>query len=110
MVTVNQSITSIFAVLQSKDREANYKNRDNKIVATNNLREETYLNYTYGLEKLSGIYSKLLDRDVEVEIFLPPGYSVSGTRYPLLLLNDGQDSQAVKIKETLEKSVIKKSG
>ena len=95
--------------LQSIEQEANYKNRDNKIVTTNNLTEETGLSYTYGLEKLSGIYSKLLDRDVEVEIFLPSGYSASGKRYPLLLLNDGQDSQAVKIKETLEKSVIKKS-
>jgi len=78
-------------------------------VATNILKEEGDLKYTYQLEKLSGIYSKLLDRNVEVEIFLPPGYDALGKKYPLLLLNDGQDSEAVKIKETLEKLVVEKS-
>lgn len=78
-------------------------------MTTNILAEEGDLHLSYGLEKISGIYSKLLDRNVDVEIFLPPEYSTSGKKYPLLLLNDGQDNEAVKIKKTLEKLVVEKS-
>ncbi len=73
------------------------------------MKEEQVPAEPYRSEKISGIYSKLLDRDVEVEIFLPAGQAPSGQKYPLLLLNDGQDSEAVKIKETLEKLVSEKS-
>lgn len=62
----------------------------------------------YRSEKLSGIRSTLLDRDVEVEIFLPPAHS-GQVKYPLLLLNDGQDSEAVKIKATIERLVAEKA-
>lgn len=64
---------------------------------------------TYEIENISGIYSKLLSRNVEVEIFLPPSHAVATQKYPLLLLNDGQDSEAIKIKETLEELVFEKS-
>jgi enterochelin esterase-like enzyme len=77
-------------------------------VTENNLPEETSL-YLYQIEKISGIYSKLLDRNVDVEIHLPPHYAGAGKKYPLLLLNDGQDSQAVGVKETVEKLVVEKS-
>ena len=67
---------------------------------------DTILNYPgYLTEKLSGIYSKLLNRDVEVELFLPAGVSASRKKYPLLLLNDGQDNAAVQIKETTERLI-----
>jgi enterochelin esterase-like enzyme len=56
----------------------------------------------YTSETLTGIYTKLLDRKVDVEIILPNGYLKSSRKYPLLILNDGQDSQAVKVKETVE--------
>lgn len=61
---------------------------------------------SYTSEKLTGIYTKLLNRDVDVELFLPPGHS-SGKKYPLLVLNDGQDNEAVKVKEALEKLTSK---
>lgn len=60
--------------------------------------------YSYLTEKLS-LPSKYLGRDVAIEVFLPPGFKQSGKNYPLLLLNDGQDSAAVQVKSTLEKLV-----
>ena len=57
----------------------------------------------YTAEKLSGIYTKLLDREVEVELFLPPETHSSEKRYSLLLLNDGQDNASVRVKETVER-------
>ena len=58
---------------------------------------------SYSTEQLSGIYTKLLNREVEVELFLPPEAYSSGKKYPLLLLNDGQDNTSVRVKETIEK-------
>lgn len=60
--------------------------------------------YAYQSEKLTGIYTKILQRQVEVELFIPPQVDPS-KKYPLLILNDGQDSEAVKLKSTLEKLV-----
>lgn len=57
----------------------------------------------YTAEKLSGIYTKLLDREVEVELFLPPEAHSSEKKYSLLLLNDGQDNASVRVKETVER-------
>ena len=57
----------------------------------------------YTAEKLSGIYTKLLDREVEVELFLPPEAYSSEKKYSLLLLNDGQDNASVRVKETVER-------
>jgi enterochelin esterase-like enzyme len=58
---------------------------------------------SYITEKLSGIYSKLLSREVEVELFLPADVYTNRKKYPLLLLNDGQDNTAVRVKETVER-------
>jgi enterochelin esterase-like enzyme len=55
----------------------------------------------YHLEKLTDIHSKLLERDTVVEIFVPEGHSKSDSGYPLLILNDGQDSEAITLKATL---------
>jgi enterochelin esterase family protein len=57
----------------------------------------------YHLEKLTDIHSKLLERDTVVDIFLPFQYKKSEKTYPLLLLNDGQDSEAIGLQTTLEK-------
>ena len=63
--------------------------------------------YAYHSEKLSDIYTKLLQRNVEVEILTPP--ELDNTKeYPLLILNDGQDSLSVKVKETIERLVVEK--
>ncbi len=56
----------------------------------------------YSLETLTNIHSKLLDRDTVVDIFLPPEYKKGKKKYPLLVLNDGQDGKAIQLKETLE--------
>jgi enterochelin esterase-like enzyme len=56
----------------------------------------------YSTENLFGIYTKLLGRKVDVEIILPVSYALSNKKYPLLLLNDGQDNKAVGVKNSLE--------
>jgi enterochelin esterase-like enzyme len=56
--------------------------------------------FSYASEKLKGIFTKLLQRNVEVEIMTPPHID-SNKSYPLLILNDGQDSEAVKVRETV---------
>lgn len=65
---------------------------------------EAKVTYSYRSEKLSDIYTKLLMRNVEVEIMTPPILE-PGRHYPLLILNDGQDSEAVKVKSTVERLV-----
>ncbi len=72
-----------------------------KEVDKNNFSDETIANF-YVIENLTGIYTKLLDRKVDVEIILPISYLKSGKKYPLLILNDGQDNKAVRVRETLE--------
>jgi enterochelin esterase-like enzyme len=47
------------------------------------------------------IHTKLLDRDVLVEV-MRPAIWIPDKKYPLLVLNDGQDSEAVKIKQAVE--------
>lgn len=64
--------------------------------------------FRYHAEKLTGIYTKILQRNVEVEILTPPELDKS-RKYPLLLLNDGQDSDAVKVKATVEHLVAEKA-
>jgi enterochelin esterase-like enzyme len=63
----------------------------------------------YHLEKLTDIHSKLLGRDTVVEIFVPQGQSKPKSGYPLLILNDGQDSGAISLKATLEHLAIQKA-
>ncbi|MFM8851185.1 MAG: alpha/beta hydrolase, partial [Cytophagales bacterium] len=52
--------------------------------------------------KLTGIHSKLLERDVDVEILLPENFESTDQKYPLLILNDGQDNEAVRVRESIE--------
>jgi enterochelin esterase-like enzyme len=59
----------------------------------------------YREEKLSGIPSHLLGRNVDVNLLLPS--QLKGQTYPLLLLNDGQDMEALKIKSTVQTLVQK---
>ena len=48
-------------------------------------------------------HSRVLGRDVDVDIYLPPEYYSARSRsYPLLLLNDGQDLPAMRFFDTLE--------
>lgn len=63
--------------------------------------------YSYDSTRLKDIYTKLLQRNVEIEIMTPPDLDAS-RQYPLLILNDGQDSEAVKVKSTVERLVMEK--
>jgi enterochelin esterase-like enzyme len=65
--------------------------------------------YRYQAERITGVYTKLLKRTVDVEILLPPNYSMTKKKFPLLVLNDGQDNQAIRVKETLERLIQEKS-
>lgn len=64
--------------------------------------EETILDHFYKVERIKGVFSKLLNREVDINL-LVPGELKPDTRYALLLLNDGQDMEALKLKESLEK-------
>lgn len=61
--------------------------------------------HIYTLETLTNIHSKLLGRDIIVDIYLPPDYDKARGNYPLLILNDGQDGKTIELKETLEQLV-----
>jgi enterochelin esterase-like enzyme len=61
----------------------------------------------YRSEVLDNIFTSLLNRNVAVEILTPPDMDRS-KKYPLLVLNDGQDMAAVKVKETVERMVAEK--
>ncbi len=53
--------------------------------------------------------SKMLNREVRFDVFLPPHYeNTSDESYPLLIFNDGQDMEAVRLRETLEKLYVQK--
>ncbi len=56
-----------------------------------------------GFHKLRNFYSEYLSREVKVNIYLPPNYDAALThRYPVIIFNDGQDMEAIKMAETLE--------
>ncbi len=55
-----------------------------------------------GFHKLRDFHSAHLHRNVKINIYLPPAYHNSpNSTYPLLLVNDGQDMQAIQMAETL---------
>jgi len=55
------------------------------------------------LRQMRHWHSRVLGRDVDVDIYLPPEYYSARSRsYPLLLLNDGQDLPAMRFFDTLE--------
>jgi enterochelin esterase-like enzyme len=56
----------------------------------------------YSVHKINKFHSHYLQREVEIDIFLPLSYTQTNRTYPFLLLNDGQDSEAVGLKNTLD--------
>jgi enterochelin esterase-like enzyme len=56
----------------------------------------------YGSERLAN-FSPALNRHVTMEVFKPT--QMANRHYPLLILNDGQDAEAVQLKQSLEKLV-----
>jgi enterochelin esterase-like enzyme len=53
----------------------------------------------YQEEKIGGIHSNLLDRKVDINMLIP--VILGQQPYPLLVLNDGQDMEGLRIKETV---------
>jgi len=65
--------------------------------------DKSLLQFAYREENILGVHSKLLNRDVHVNLLLPD--FEEGKRYPFLLLNDGQDMTALRMKEHLQELV-----
>lgn len=58
---------------------------------------------TVEIHKVNNFLSERLSRKIQFDIFLPPGYFEHKTeQYPLLVFNDGQDLEAVKMAATLD--------
>jgi enterochelin esterase-like enzyme len=62
---------------------------------------------SYQCEKISGNFSKLLNREVGVNLLLPSNYTSTKEKFQLLILNDGQDIEKLGLKEILENLVQK---
>ncbi len=56
----------------------------------------------YQLTRLTDIHSKLLGRDTVIDIYVPQAFEQAGKPFPLLILNDGQDGDAIELKTCLE--------
>jgi len=59
--------------------------------------------WIFQIEGENRIYSGHLKREVSMELFLPASYVTSRKKYPFLILNDGQDAEAIRLKSTLSK-------
>ena len=57
----------------------------------------------FHIEGHSSIYSSRLKRLVTIDLFLPAAYPYSRKKYPFLILNDGQDAEALRLKSTLSR-------
>ena len=57
----------------------------------------------YVSQTLPEIFTKVLKREVTVELILPANYKLAEKKYPLLILNDGQDNEAMEILHTVDK-------
>ncbi len=62
------------------------------------------MNFEKMITKKEKLFSTHLNRDVTYRWAAPVDYKTSDIAYPVLLMNDGQDFQKMKLKETLEKS------
>jgi len=54
------------------------------------------------VDHVEQVRSHKLNNERYLDVFLPPDYDYSEQAYPVLYVNDGQDAQALKIKNTLE--------
>ena len=55
------------------------------------------------------LFSKYLDRFVTFRYMLPPDYQQAKKKYPVLLMNDGQDFTAMKLEDTFSKAYAVKT-
>lgn len=56
---------------------------------------------TYRVNKVFNLWSEALQRYVVVDFFVPPDFELHPASFPILVLNDGQDSETVKILHAL---------
>jgi len=63
------------------------------------------------VRQIRHLHSMYLEREVEVDVYLPPDYhlSPSGRRYPLVLFNDGQDLPRMHFSKILEQLYFRKA-
>lgn len=54
------------------------------------------------IDTLANFPSRILNRSRTVRIVLPPGYRSDRGKYPVLIMNDGQDLEAMRIPQTLD--------
>ena len=54
------------------------------------------------LRKDTTLFSKFLNRKIVLDIALPPDYGQDNHRYPILLMNDGQDLERLQMADILE--------
>lgn len=65
-------------------------------------RQRTIRLATVDVVRLPNFASQALGNSREITVFLPPGYAqASSRRYPTLYVNDGQDQEALHLRETL---------
>ena len=57
----------------------------------------------FHVEGHSSVYSSRLKREVTIDLYLPADYPNSRKKYPFLVLNDGQDAEAIRLKRTLSR-------
>jgi enterochelin esterase-like enzyme len=55
------------------------------------------------VRQIRHFYSPVLDREVDVDFYLPPDYNSGGGPYPLLIFNDGQDLPRMNFAKILER-------
>lgn len=63
--------------------------------------EPTLACHHFSVQKISHIYSAVLDREIEADVFFPNDFQ-RGQPIPFLFLNDGQDTRSVRLPETLD--------
>jgi enterochelin esterase-like enzyme len=69
--------------------------------AQEDLEREKVSEITWDKHRIEGIHSTMLDRVVNVEVFTPPSFNNSSHSLPVLILNDGQDSETMNLLEIL---------
>lgn len=74
------------------------------LIITEAKRQRALLLATVEVVTLPEFASQALGNSREITVFLPPGYAEAANhRYPTLYVNDGQDQEAMQIRETLAK-------
>ena len=74
------------------------------LIITEAKRRRAELLATVEVITLPDFTSQALGNSREITVFLPPGYAQAGNRrYPTLYINDGQDQEALLLRETVAK-------